>query len=75
MFRSESISTHPVCTVRRHPDGGFAPVLHLSDQPCPSVSPHCASLPSVGDVMRYVRTHHGLLAVRVHEECAGASAA
>lgn len=75
MFRSEAISTHPVCSVRRHPLGGFAPVLHLSNQPAPATSPHCASLPTVDEVMRYVRTHHGLLVVLVHEECVGVTAA
>lgn len=75
MFRSEAVSTHPICSVRRHPLGGFTPVLHLSDRPAPPASPHGAQLPSIDAAVRHAREQHGLVFVLVHQECAGATAA
>lgn len=75
VFRSASNSSHPVCTVRRHPDGGFTPVLHLSDQPVPSASADELSMPTPEDVIRYARNHYGTRVVLVDPECRSVDAA
>lgn len=59
----------PMCTVRRHPDGGFTPVLHASQMEPPQASPSGISLPDVDHAVRYARNHYGVLPVVVDNEC------
>lgn len=70
-----SAPTHPVCSVRRHPDGGFTPVLHLSDRPAPEATRHGVALPTIAEAVRYARGHYATFAVLVHQECCGGAAA
>lgn len=58
-----------MCTVRPHPEGGYAPVLHLSSVEAPLPSPGCISLPTPADAARYARNHYGSLPVVVADEC------
>lgn len=75
MFRSQPAAPHAVCTVRRHPEGGYAAVLHMSNQAPPAASSFEISLPSLEDVARYARNHYGLLTVQVADECRPSDAA
>lgn len=75
MFRSEAVEPHPMCTIRRHPEGGYAAVLHLSDRDAPEVSPHELSMPTPSDVERYARNHYGAVFIRLADECVATSAA
>lgn len=59
----------PMCTIRRHPDGGFTPVLHASRVEPPQASRSGISLPGVDHAVRYARDHYGVLPVVVDEEC------
>lgn len=70
MFPRKAPFSEPVCTVRRHPDGGYTPVLHLSDQAPPAADPDGISMPSPADAQRYARDHYGTLCNLVHDECA-----
>lgn len=74
MFRS-SPEPHPVCTICRHPEGGFTPVLHLSNRMAPEVSRHEISLPTPGDVERYARNHYGAVPIRLADQIESTSAA
>lgn len=68
MFRNDE-GAHPICTIRRHPEGGFTPVLHLSGQRPPEASSHELSMPTPADVERYARNHYGTLVVLLSAEC------
>ena len=46
----------PMCTVRRHPDGGWTPVLHPAALPAPDPAP------------RYARNHYGSLHIAVQDD-------
>lgn len=59
----------PMCTVRRHPDGGFTPVLHASQVEPPEASRSSISLPDIDHTVRYARDQYGVLPVVVDDEC------
>ncbi len=63
--------TAAMCTVRRHPTGGFTPVLHVSGRPAPAVTETGISLPTVARAAQYARNHYGTVPVLVDEECHG----
>lgn len=75
MFRSQPAAPHAVCTVRRHPEGGYTPVLHMSNQTPPAASVYELSLPSLDDCARYARNNYGTLVVQIADECRSAHAA
>lgn len=75
MLGREPDSSRPVCTIRRHPEGGYTPVLHLSQRPVPQPRRDDISLPTPEDVARYARNHFGTVAFRIHEECSRAQVA
>ncbi|GAB2753369.1 hypothetical protein [Nocardioides pakistanensis] len=58
-----------MCTVRCHPEGGYAPVLHLSSTPAPEPVATGISLPTPAEAAQYARNHFGTLPVVVAEEC------
>jgi hypothetical protein len=64
MPRSEVLHL-PMCTIRRHPQGGFTPVLHSSQSMPPAVALTAISLPDVGRAAQYARDHYGVLPVVV----------
>ncbi len=68
MFSSTG-SAIPMCTVRRHPLGGYTPVLHLSNTAAPSPTETCLSLPTTAQATQHARDHYGIVPVLVHEEC------
>ncbi len=72
---SSTPEPHPVCTISRHPEGGFTPVLHLSNRAAPEVSRHGISLPTPADVKRYARSHYGAVPIRLPDESGRTSAA
>jgi hypothetical protein len=57
-----------VCTVRRHPLGGYTPVLHLAGTVAPTPTETCISLPTTLQATQYARNHYGTLPVLVEEE-------
>jgi hypothetical protein len=63
-----------VCTVRRHPEGGYSPVLHLSNTTAPTPTDTCISLPTPAEAAQYARNHYGTMPVLVAEECLAATA-
>lgn len=69
MFPRRASFSSPVCTVRRHPEGGYSPVLHLSDHATPPPDPEAISLPTVDDAQRYARDHYGTRVIVVDPEC------
>lgn len=75
MFRSSAPEPHPVCTILPHPEGGFTPVLHLSNGSAPEVSRHAISLPTPTDVQRYARNHYGAVPIRLAEHAGKMTAA
>jgi hypothetical protein len=64
-----TVAAIPLCTIRRHPSGGFTPVLHLSEMPAPDPATSEISLPDVGHAVQYARDHYGTLPVLVSREC------
>ena len=58
----------PMCTVRRHPDGGWTPVLHPAALPAPDPAPHAMSFPDVSSATRYARNHYGSLHIAVQDD-------
>jgi hypothetical protein len=68
MSRSDVLHI-PMCTVRRHPDGGFTPVLHASQVLPPLVPVTSISLPDPARAVQYARDHYGILPVVVADEC------
>lgn len=58
-----------MCTIRRHPTGGFTPVLHVSTRPAPAPTETCISLPTTARATQYARNHYGALPLAVDEEC------
>ena len=68
MFPTHATSI-AMCTIRRHPAGGFTPVLHLSDVPPPAPTESCISLPTVALAVQYARNQYGVFPVAVAEEC------
>ncbi|MGH3330228.1 MAG: hypothetical protein ACRDPJ_15995 [Nocardioidaceae bacterium] len=67
MFETEASSV-PICTVRRHPTGGCAPVLHLSHTPPPVPSPGSISFPNAEQAAQYAKNHYGIIMVRIADE-------
>lgn len=59
----------PRCTIRRHPHGGFSPVLHPSSMPPPACAPGAPCLPDIGRAVQYARDHYGTVFVVVDYEC------
>jgi hypothetical protein len=68
MFRTEASSV-PMCTVRRHPIGGYTPVLHLSNAPAPAPSVGTISFPRIAQARQYARDHFGTGMIRVADDC------
>lgn len=75
MFRNDAADPHPVCTIRRHPEGGYTAVLHLSDRAAPDADRHELSMPTPSDVEQYARNHYGAVVIRLGDECRSAPAA
>jgi hypothetical protein len=56
MFPSTA-SSIPMCTVRRHPSGGYTPVLHLPEATPPD------------QAVQYARNHYGTDHICIAAEC------
>ena len=68
MFPSTA-SSIPMCTVRRHPTGGFTPVLHLPEATPPDPTPGSISLPTPDEAVQYARNHYGTDHICIAAEC------
>lgn len=68
MFYAET-SWVPRCTIRRHRDGGFTPVLHPAHMRPPASAPTAISFPDVAHAAQYARDHYGTVLVVVAGEC------
>lgn len=66
--------TVPMCTILRHPEGGYTPVLHPSSCPVPQAHPMAISFPDLPRAVQYARDHFGAFLLSVAEECRRAAA-
>ena len=59
--------TVTMCTVRRHPDGGGTPVLHLTGTAGPEPHPEAISFPDVLTAVRWARDHYGSMPLAIDD--------
>ena len=51
--------TTTMCTIKRHPEGGWTAVLHLTGTEAPAPRPDAITLPDVLSAIQWARNHYG----------------
>ena len=64
--------TVTMCTVRRHPEGGWTPVLHVTGTAGPEPHTDAISLPDVLTAVRWARNHSGSMPLAIDDSAARA---
>ena len=54
-----------VCTVLRDTTGGYVPVLHPAEAPCPTPNPWALTFPTAPEAARWAKNHYGVARVTV----------
>ncbi|RNM12525.1 hypothetical protein [Nocardioides pocheonensis] len=56
---------HLVCTLQRHPTGGYTPTVHPVGTMAPVPTPWAVTFPTTTDALRWVRNRYGTLSVEL----------
>lgn len=62
--------TVTMCTVRRHPEGGWTPVLHMTGTAGPEPHADAISFPDVLTAVRWARNHYGSMPLAIDDSAA-----
>lgn len=59
--------TQTMCTIRRHPEGGWTPVLHLTGTPGPEPHADAISFPDVLTTICWAHDHYGTMPLSIDD--------
>jgi hypothetical protein len=59
--------TVPMCTIKRHPEGGWTPVLHMTGTESPSARADAISLPDVLSAIQWAHRHYGTVPLAIDD--------
>lgn len=54
-----------VCTVLRDTTGGYVPVVHPPEDPCPTPNPFALTFPTAPEAALWAKNHYGVSRVTV----------
>ena len=63
----EQPHTVPMCTIKRHPEGGWTPLLHMTGSESPEPRPDAISLPDVLSAIQWARNHYGSVPLAIDD--------
>ena len=59
--------TVPMCTIKRHPEGGWTPVLHMTGTEGPTPHADAISFPDVLSAIQWAHSHYGTVPLAIDD--------
>ncbi|MGN6576175.1 MAG: hypothetical protein ACTHKG_10830 [Nocardioides sp.] len=59
--------TVPMCTIKRHPEGGWTPVLHMTGTEGPTPHADAISFPDVLSAIQWAHNHYGTVPLAIDD--------